>query len=123
MTELKNSINKKEIPENENPENIISIVEKILNFNNQLKGKQRSRMLPLRPSDFTCLARVSDHSNLKILTPKQMFQRLPTALAQVKASNTSGNLLNEIRQIICFLYRAKEITEKVYDNIMNSIKL
>ena len=34
---------------------------------------------------------------LKILTPKQMLQRLPKALAQVKAGNTSKNLLNEIR--------------------------
>ena len=49
---------------------------------------------------------------LKILTPKQMLQRLPIALAQVKASNTFENLLSEIRQI-CSLYRAKEITKKV----------
>ena len=41
---------------------------------------------------------------LKILIPKQMLQRLPTALAQVKAGNTSENLLNEIRQIIYSLY-------------------
>ena len=47
---------------------------------------------------------------LKILTPKQMLQRLPIALAQVKAGNTSENLLNEIRQIIYSLYWAKEIT-------------
>ena len=60
---------------------------------------------------------------LKILTTKQMHQRLPIALAQVKASNTSENLLNENRQIIYSLYRAKEITIKVYNNIMNSIKL
>ena len=60
---------------------------------------------------------------LKILTPKQMLQRLPIALAQVKAGNTSENLLNEIRQIIYSLYQAKEITKKVYNNIMNSIKL
>ena len=66
---------------------------------------------------------VSDHSNLKILTPKQMLQRLLIALAQVKAVNTSGKLLNEIRKIICSLYRAKEITKKVYNNIMNSIKI
>ena len=66
--------------------------------------------------------KVSDHSNLKILTPKQMLQRLPIALAQVKAGNTSENLLNEIRQIIYSLYRAKEITKKVYNNITNSIK-
>ena len=52
-----------------------------------------------------------------------MLQRLPIALAQVKAGNTSENLLNEIRQIIYSLYRTKEITKKVYNNIMNSIKL
>ena len=60
-------------------------------------------------------------TGLKILTPKQMLQRLPTALAQVKASNNSENLLNEIRQIIYSLYQSKEITKKVYNNIIKSI--
>ena len=60
---------------------------------------------------------------LKVLTPKQMLQRLPIALAEAKAGNTSENLLNEIRQIIYSLYRAKEITKKAYSNIMNSIKV
>ena len=60
---------------------------------------------------------------LKILAPKQMLQRLPIALAQVKAGKASENLLNEIRQIIYSLYRAKEITKKVYDNIMNPIEV
>ena len=60
---------------------------------------------------------------MKILTPKQMFQKLPIALAQLKARNTSENLLNETRQIIYSPYRAKEITAKLFDNIMNSIKL
>ena len=59
---------------------------------------------------------------LKISTPKQMIQRLPLALAQVKAGNTSENLLNEIRQIIYLLYHTK-ITKKVYKNIMNSKKI
>ena len=58
-----------------------------------------------------------------MLTPKQMLQRLPIPLAQVKAGNTSENLLNEIRQIKYFLYQAKQITKRVYNNIMNSIKL
>ena len=49
---------------------------------------------------------------LKILTIQQMLQRLPIALSQVKAGNTSENLLNEIRQIIFFLYREKEVTKK-----------
>ena len=52
-----------------------------------------------------------------------MLQKLPIALTQVKAGNTSESLLNEIRQIIYSLYRAKKITKKVYNNIMNSIKL
>ena len=59
----------------------------------------------------------------KILTPKQMLQWLPIALAQLKAGNTSENLLNEINQFIYFLYWTKEIAKKVYNNIMNSIKL
>ena len=60
---------------------------------------------------------------LKILTPKQLIQRLPIALAQVKARNNSENLLNEIRQIVHFLYQSKEITKKVYNNIIKSIQL
>ena len=55
--------------------------------------------------------KVSDHSNLKILSPKQILQRLPIALAKVKAGNTSENLLNEIKKILYYLYRAKEITK------------
>ena len=56
----------------------------------------------------------SNRRRIKILTPKQMLQRLPIALAQVKACNTSENLLNKTRQIIYSLYRAKEITKKAY---------
>ena len=62
-----------------------------------------------------------DRSKLKILTPKQMLQRLPIALAQVKAGNNSESLLNEIRQIIYSLYQSKQITKKVYNNIIKSI--
>ena len=60
---------------------------------------------------------------LKILTPNQMLKKLPIALAQVKAGNNSESLLNEIRQIVYSLYRSKEITKKVYNNIINSIKV
>ena len=50
-----------------------------------------------------------------------MLQRLPIAPAQVKAGNNSKNLLNEIRQIIYSLGQAKEITKKVYSNLMKSL--
>ena len=52
-----------------------------------------------------------------------MLKRLPIALAQIKAGNNSESLLNEIRQIVYPLYRSKEITKNVYNNIINSIKV
>ena len=52
-----------------------------------------------------------------------MLQRLPVALAQVKAGKNSESLLNEIRQIVYSLYQLKQITKKVYNNIINSIQL
>ena len=97
MIELRNSINSKEIYGNENPKKVVNIVEKIFDFNKKQKEK-----------------------GLKIF--QQMLQRLPIDLAQAKAVNTSENLLDEIRQIIYSLYREKEITKKVYNNAINSIK-
>ena len=61
-------------------------------------------MLALCPLDLA--------KQLKILTLKQMLQRLPIALAQVKADNTSENLPNEIRLILYYLYWENEITKK-----------
>ena len=52
-----------------------------------------------------------------------MLQSLPIALAQVKAGNTSQNLLNNIRKIMYSLCQEKEITKKVYNNIMNSVNV
>ena len=61
----------------------------------------------------------TEGKGLKILAPKQMLQRLPIALAQVKAGNNSENLLNEIRQIVYSLYLSKQITKKVHNSIIN----
>ena len=62
-------------------------------------------------------------TGLKILAPKQMLQRLPIALAQVKSGNKSVNLLNEIPQIVCSLYQSKKITKVINYNIIESIQL
>ena len=87
MTELRNSINSKGIPENENPKKVVNIVEKIIVCNKKQKGKV-----------------------IKILSPKQMLQRLPIALAQVKPVNSSENVFNEIIQIIYYSHWVKEVT-------------
>ena len=60
-------------------------------------------------------------TGLKILTLKQLLQRLSIAPAQVKAGNNSESLLNEIRQSIYSLYQSKQITKQVYNNIIKSI--
>ena len=97
---FKKYINRKKILKNENPNKIIDIVEKILKFNKKQKGKGLRSDLARIPF----VAKVSDYSNLKILTPKQMLQMLPIALAQVKVGNTSENLLNEFRQNIYIFF-------------------
>ena len=100
MIELKNSVNIKEIPENEDLKKVVNILEKIIDFSEKQKCKE-----------------------FKISTPKKILQRLPIAVAQVKAASTSENLLNEIGQIIYSLHHEKEVTKKVYNNLMNSIKV
>ena len=51
-----------------------------------------------------------------------MLQGLPVAFAQVKAGNNSGKLLYEIREIVYSLYQSKQITKKVYNSIIKSLK-
>ena len=70
-------------------------------------------------SEAKCKA--TKETGLKILTPKQMLQRLPIALAQVKAVNNSESLLKEITQIVYSLYQSKQITRSVYNKIIKSI--
>ena len=86
--------------ENEDPELIVKIVEKILKFNkqNQQKGQ-----------------------GIKILTPNQMLNRLPIALAQLQAGNNSNKLKNEIRQLLYSLCRSENMTEQIYKSLINII--
>ena len=66
----------------------------------------------LMMSEAKVKAKAGKGTGLKILTPKQVLQRLPIALAQVKVGNNSESLLNEIRQIVYSLYQSKQITKK-----------
>ena len=58
-----------------------------------------------------------------MLTPKQVLQILPIALAQAKAGKSSKSLLNQIWQVIYSLYQSKKFTKKVYNNIIKSIQI
>ena len=63
----------------------------------------------------------SNGSALKILTNKQMLNRLPVLLAQIQAGNNSTKLKNKLRQIIYSLYRSKVLTKTVYNNLIKVI--
>ena len=58
---------------------------------------------------------------LKILTPNQMLSRLPITLAQLKAGNNSEKLKNEIRQLLCSLYRPRKLTKNIYKSLVDII--
>ena len=83
----------------EKPDKIVKIVEEIIKFNKQT---QQGR-------------------GLTILTPSQMLSRLPITLAQLKAGNNSEKLKNEIRQLLYSLYRSKNMTKQVYNNLIKYI--
>ena len=57
---------------------------------------------------------------LKITTPKQMIIRLPISLAQLKSGKNSEKLKNEIRQIVYSLYRSKNLSKTIYNNLVNA---
>ena len=103
------------------PKETINNLEKFYNSRQEAFLKDYIEML----SDANCDSKHSETKGkgLKILTPKQMLQRLPISLAQVKAGNNSKSLLNEIRQIVYSFYQSKQITKKVYSNIIKSINI
>ena len=85
--------------ENEKPDEIVKIVKEIIEFNKQNQEGQ----------------------SLKILTPNQMFSRLPISLAQLKAENNSEKLKSEIRQPLFSLYRSKQVTKQLYKSLVDII--
>ena len=101
LSDLKDEI--KEMSEDEikteKPGKILEIVEEITEFNEQNQSG----------------------IGLKILTPNQMFSRLPITLAQLKAGNNSEKLKNEIRQLLYSLYRSKKLTKKLYKSLIDII--
>ena len=101
LKDFKKEIKKmsKEEKENEDPELIVEIVEEILKFNEQNQQGE----------------------GIKILTPNQMLSRLPITLAQLKAGNNSEKLKNEIRQLLYSLYRSKNMTKQVYNNLIKPL--
>ena len=86
--------------ENEKVDKIIEIVKRILAYTEQQQKQGQG---------------------IKILTPNQMLSRLPISLAQLKPGNNSQKLKNEIRQLLYSLYRSKNTTKQVHNNLIKPI--
>ena len=86
--------------ENEKVDKIIEIVKRILAYIEQQQKQGQG---------------------IKILTPNQMLSRLPISLAQLKPGNNSQKLKNEIRQLLYSLYRSKNMTKQVHNNLIKPI--
>ena len=101
LSDLKNETENmdEEEKETEKANEIIDVVEEIIEFNQQKQGGK----------------------GLKILTSDQILSRLPITLAQLKAGNNSQKLKNEIRELLYFLYRSKQLTKQLYNNLINII--
>ena len=65
--------------------------------------------------------RKQEGQGLKVLTPDQMLNSLPTTLAQLKVGNNSEKLKNEIRQLLYSLYCSKKFTKTIYNHFINTI--
>ena len=87
----------------EQSDRILKITKEILNFNKEIQ-KQTGLVL-------------------KILTPDQMLRRLPITLAQLNAENNPEKLKNEIRQLLCSLYRSEKLTKNVYKSLVDIVRV
>ena len=101
---------------------MINNLEKFYNSREEVINIFRDYIEMLSNANYDAKQNETSGTGLKVLTPKQVLQRLPIALAQVKAGNNSESLLNKIRQIFHSLYQSKQITKKVYDNIIKSMQ-
>ena len=91
---------------------LINNLEKFYNSREEVINFFRGYIETLSDANYDVKQNETKGTGLKMLTSKQMLQRLPIALAQVKAGNNSESLLNEVRQIVYSLYQSNKLVKK-----------
>ena len=121
LNELVNKKTKQRIGKNNAIKKYNNLVNKADQIAKLRSTESRQKMLEI----FNYLGEISneqtEEKGLKILTPNQMFSRLPITLAQLKAGNNSEKLKNEIRQLLCSLYRSKKLTKQLHKSLIDII--
>ena len=98
----------------------MSLLKEILKskFNKQLDTRD---MPELESEESAAKRRNQQGQGIKILTPDQMFSRLPITLAQLKAGNNSQKLKNKIRQLLYSLHGSKKLRKQLYSSLVDII--
>ena len=122
QNEFLNKLTNIKIGKKTDKQEVINNLNKFYHSREEVINFFRDYIEVLSDANYDARQNKTEGTGLKILTPKQMLQRLPIALAQVKAGNNSESLLNEIRQIVYSLYQSKQITKKLYNNLIKSIR-
>ena len=121
VNELVNKIAKQRIDKNNAIKKYNNLVNKADQIAKLRSTESRQKMLEI----FNYLREISNEQTegkgLKILTPNQMLSRLPITLAQLKPRNNSEKLDNEIRQLLCSLYRSKKLTKQLHKSLIDII--
>ena len=99
-----------------NRQNFLEIIDSLEKNFNELTDT--TDMVDLKSEESAAERREQKGLGLKILTPNQVFSRLPISLAQLKAGNNSEKLKNEIRQLLYSLYRSKK---QLYKSLIDII--
>ena len=105
--------------------NLKKLLNAVKNILNDVIGRENGlikvEMLDLESEKSAAQRRNKEGKCSKVLTPNQMLTRLPISLAQLNAGNNSEKLKNEIRQLLCSLYRSKKLTKQIYKSLIDII--
>ena len=98
----------------------MKVLKNILETSKKVKGN-RKRLINLFERVYNLFKQGQGLNTVKILTPQQMFTRLPILLPQIQASNKSQKLKNEARQLSYPLYKSKMISKIIYNTLIRRI--
>ena len=90
---------------------VINNLKTFYNSREEIINVFRDYIEMLSDANYDAKQNKTEGTRLKVVTPKQMLQRLSIALSKVKAGNNSESLLNKIGKIICSLYQSKQMTK------------
>ena len=100
---------------------IFSLLKEIPKLKKSDEEPNTTDMPELESEESAAERRNQPGQGLKILTPDQMLSRLPITLAQLKAGNSSENLINELRQLLYSLHRSNKLTKKICNHLISTI--